>query len=56
MVSFSQSSTIQDRNGKELYKLFEENRQYVEYEKISPNMVNAIIAVEDQDFWTNPGI
>jgi penicillin-binding protein 1A len=53
---FSQATTITDRNGEVLYKLYDENREYVEFEKISSNFVNAIIAVEDQRFWTNGGI
>jgi len=28
---FSESTTIQDRNGKDLYKLYEENREYVPF-------------------------
>ncbi len=55
-ISFSQASVIKDRNGVELYKIFEENRKYVWYEKISKNMINAIIAVEDKNFWTNPWV
>ena len=55
-VVFSQTTNITDRNGKVLYKVFEENREYVRYENISTNMINAIIAVEDKNFWTNPWI
>jgi penicillin-binding protein 1A len=48
---FAQATVITDRNGKELYKLFEQNRQYVPYEAISETMINAIIAMEDQRYW-----
>lgn len=48
---FSQATIITDRDGNELYKLFEQNRQYVPYEAISPTMINAIIAMEDQRYW-----
>jgi len=48
---FSQATIIQDRNGVELYKLFDENREYVEIDKISDNMINAIVAMEDQKYW-----
>ena len=48
---FSQATIIQDRNGIELYKLFDENREYVEINKISDNMINAIVAMEDQKYW-----
>jgi len=47
---FSESTIIQDRNGKELYKLYEENREYVPYSAISPNMINALVAMEDQRY------
>ena len=50
-ISFSQATLITDRNGKELYRLFSENREYVDYSAISQNMVNAIVAVEDQRYW-----
>lgn len=54
--SFNQATTITDRNGKTLYTLFEENRQYIPFEDMSEKFVNALIATEDQRFWTNPGI
>jgi penicillin-binding protein 1A len=53
-IVFSEATVIVDRNGQELYKLFQENREYVKLEDVSENMINAIIAVEDQSFWTNP--
>lgn len=57
-MNFSQATIIQDRKWNELYKLFEENRQYVWYENISINMINAIIAIEDQRYrqhnWLDP--
>lgn len=54
--TFKQATLITDRNGETLYKLFDENREYVSYENISPHMVNAMIAAEDKDFWTNEGV
>lgn len=53
---FSQATVITDRNGVELYKLFEQNRQYVPYESISETMINAIIAMEDQRYWDHSGL
>lgn len=55
-ISFSQSSIITDRNGKELYRLFEENREYVPYENINENMIKAIVAIEDQRYWEHNGL
>jgi len=54
--SFKQATTITDKNWVVLYKLFEENRDYIPYEKISENFVNALIATEDQRFWENPWV
>ena len=48
---FSQATVIQDKNGVESYKFFDENREYVEIDKISDNMINAIVAMEDQNYW-----
>jgi penicillin-binding protein 1A len=48
---FAQATVITDRNGKELYKVFDQNRQYVPYEQISQTMINAIVAMEDQRYW-----
>lgn len=53
-MEIAESSIIYDKNGNELYKIFKENRTYVEYDQISQNMVNAIVAWEDQRFWTTP--
>lgn len=50
---FAQTTNITNRNGDTLYKVFDQNRQYVAINDISPNMVNAIVAAEDKDFWTN---
>jgi len=54
-IIFSEATIITDRNGEQLYKLYQENREYVALEKMSEHMVNAIIAVEDQKFRTNKG-
>jgi len=48
---FSQATIIQDKNGVELYKFFDENREYVEINEISDHMINAIVAIEDQNYW-----
>lgn len=53
---FAQTTVVTDNDGQELYKLFEQYRKNVSYEEISPHMIDAIVAVEDKSFWTNPGI
>ncbi len=55
-ISFSQSTIITDRNGKELYRLFDENREYVPFEDINTTMINAIVAVEDQRYREHNGL
>lgn len=52
--SFKQATIITDRNWKELYKLFDENREYIAYEDISPIFIDALVSIEDQSFWENP--
>lgn len=46
--SFAQSTNITDKDGNTLYKVFDENRQYVSIADISENMVNAIVSAEDK--------
>ncbi|MCP4523003.1 MAG: penicillin-binding protein [Candidatus Gracilibacteria bacterium] len=55
-LEFAESSTIYDKNGIELYKIFKEKRTYVGYEQINSNMINALVAGEDKRFWENPGV
>jgi penicillin-binding protein 1A len=54
--NFKQATTITDRNGVVLYRMFEENRQYVAYDQISSHFINGLVATEDQRFWNNAGI
>ena len=53
---FAEATIITDRNDKELYKLFDQNRSYIAYDQISPMMINAIIATEDQRYWEHNGL
>ena len=53
---FSQATVIQDRNWETLYKLYDENREYVDYSGISMNMVNAIVSLEDQRYREHDGL
>ncbi len=55
-LNIAESSVIYDRNWKELYKIFKENRTYVDFEDINKNMINAIVSIEDKRYWTNPWI
>jgi len=53
---FNEATLIEDRNWEVLYKLFEENREYVPYSWISLNMINAIVALEDQRYREHNGL
>jgi len=53
---FSEATLIQDRHGETLYKIFQENRDYVEYDKISPILVDALVSIEDKNYWEHNGL
>jgi penicillin-binding protein 1A len=53
---FSQATVITDRNGIELYKLFDQNREYVDISKVSQPMIDAIVAIEDQRYREHEGL
>ncbi|NDK09838.1 penicillin-binding protein [Candidatus Gracilibacteria bacterium] len=55
-LEISESSTIYDREGGELYSIFQEKRRYVTFDAINKNMINAIVAGEDKRYWENPGV
>ena len=46
---------IYDRNGEEIGRIYDENRSYVTYDKISKSMIDALVAQEDKTFWTHKG-
>jgi len=59
LTSRSQSVTtkILDRNHQVLYRIYQdENRSLVPLSQISPFMISATIAIEDQDFYLHHGI
>ncbi|MFI7586273.1 transglycosylase domain-containing protein [Spongisporangium articulatum] len=51
----SQGSTVLDKKGKVLASFYEENREVVPLSKISPNMQNAVVAIEDARFYEHGG-
>jgi len=54
-----QSTRIYDRKGRLLYELYDPRygrRTYVNYNDISPLLINATVAAEDHTFWTNSGV
>ncbi len=55
-LSLSESTLIYDKNNKLLYAIHgEENREIVPLENISQNLVNATLAIEDDQFYQHPG-
>lgn len=46
---------IFDRNGEEIGRIYDENRSYVTFDKISTHMIDALVAQEDKTFWTHHG-
>jgi len=55
-MQFQQATVITDRNGIELYKLFEENREYIDISHINQHMINAVVAMEDQRYREHEGL
>lgn len=53
-----QSVLFYDRNGQRLYELFDPNggrRTLTHLEDLPPLLIDATLAAEDPNFWTNPG-
>lgn len=50
------SSVIYTADGRELTKLFQENRTWVPYDRISPYVIQALVAIEDHRFFEHGGI
>ena len=49
------ASVILDRNGKIFGQIYVENRETVPYEQLSPDLINAVVAVEDAKFYQHHG-
>ncbi len=54
--SRNMASIVYSEDGKELGKYFLENRVVVEYDDISPNVINALVPTEDARFYEHSGI
>lgn len=52
----SLATVIYDRNGNVVTRLFQENRNWVKLDTVSPWMVKAILAAEDDTFYDHSGI
>lgn len=56
MEHMEAASIIYDREGKEMGKIFIQNRHPVPLDKVSPMMVKAVIAAEDNKFYSHDGV
>jgi 1A family penicillin-binding protein len=54
--SMAQATTLYDRNDKPAFTIFQERRIETPLSDVSPNLVHAIIAIEDQRFYDHRGI
>ena len=54
--SMAQATTLLDVNGRHAFTIFKEQRIEVPLARVSPNLVRAILAVEDQRFYDHGGI
>jgi membrane peptidoglycan carboxypeptidase len=55
-IDFEQQTTVYDRTGKvELARLGSLRRELVTFDQIPDEMLDATTAIEDKDFWINPG-
>ncbi|BDR60763.1 PBP1A family penicillin-binding protein [Lactobacillus xylocopicola] len=54
-ASLSRTTGIYDYKAQKAGSLYSQKGTFVEYNKISPNVKNAVISTEDRTFWKNPG-
>jgi peptidoglycan glycosyltransferase len=55
-LTFDQQTVVTDRSGDvQLAKLGEFKREVVTFDQIPPEVLDATTAIEDKDFWSNPG-
>jgi penicillin-binding protein 1A len=52
----AQSTTILDRADRPAFTIYKEQRLEVPIEKVSPNLIKAVVAVEDQRFYEHNGV
>ncbi|MBL0359258.1 MAG: transglycosylase domain-containing protein [Chitinophagaceae bacterium] len=50
------ASEVYSADGKQMGKYYSENRSEIKYSEISTNIINALIATEDQNFYDHSGI
>lgn len=53
---FEESTLVYSEDGVVLDRYFQRNRQWVKFDDISPNVINALLATEDHRFFDHSGI
>jgi len=56
MGDMAQATTILDANDKPVFTIFKEQRIEVPLERMSPNLIKAVVSVEDQRFFDHSGV
>ncbi|MGE3401209.1 MAG: penicillin-binding protein 1A [Vicinamibacterales bacterium] len=56
MGAMSQATTLVDSKGRHAFTIFKEQRIEVPLERVSPHLIRAIVAVEDQRFYDHGGV
>jgi membrane carboxypeptidase/penicillin-binding protein len=56
LVKMEAASTIYDRKGGLMGKIYIQNRDPVPYDKLPQVLVQAVVSTEDQKFWTHGGV
>ena len=54
--SMNRATTIVDVQGRHAFTIFKEQRLHVPLSQVSPNVVNAMLAIEDQRFYKHSGV
>lgn len=54
--SMARATTIADVKGRHAFTIFEERRLQVPLSRVSPNLIAAMVAVEDQRFYAHSGV
>src|SRR3954465_7856543 len=52
----AQATTIYDASDKPVFTIFKEQRIDIPIERVSPNLIKAVISVEDQRFYEHSGV
>ena len=56
IAAMAQATTLFDRNGHVAFTIYKEQRIPVAIDRVSPHLVNALLAVEDQRFYDHRGL